>query len=158
VSFVNSICTSKGGTHVDYLVNQISKFMCDKLNKKSKAAAVKPFMVKNHLWVFANAQVVNPAFDSQTKETLTTKASSFGSKCELPAPLLEKIAKCAFGFIVCCYFGGLVLFCCRWAVCLCVSLAGLPSTPRLCPPHQPAPKHTQNTFTKNTGRASWTTS
>ena len=25
VSFVNSICTSKGGTHVDYLVNQISK-------------------------------------------------------------------------------------------------------------------------------------
>jgi DNA gyrase/topoisomerase IV subunit B len=26
VSFVNSICTSKGGTHVDYLVNQISKW------------------------------------------------------------------------------------------------------------------------------------
>lgn len=25
VSFVNSICTSKGGTHVDYLVNQIAK-------------------------------------------------------------------------------------------------------------------------------------
>jgi hypothetical protein len=25
VSFVNSICTSKGGTHVDHLVNQISK-------------------------------------------------------------------------------------------------------------------------------------
>ena len=25
VSFVNSICTVKGGTHVDYIVNQISK-------------------------------------------------------------------------------------------------------------------------------------
>lgn len=68
--------------------------MCDKLNKKgAKNAQVKPFMVKNHLWVFVNAQVVNPAFDSQTKETLTTKASSFGSKCELPPALLEKISK-----------------------------------------------------------------
>jgi hypothetical protein len=149
--------------------------MCEKLNKK-KGTNVKPFMVKNHLWVFANAQIVNPAFDSQargargaapgraralrpqprrspgprhndplcgallagparpplplcpsaplphallahptpphptphppttchprvpphrpqTKETLTTKASSFGSKCELTPALLEKISK-----------------------------------------------------------------
>jgi hypothetical protein len=44
--------------------------MCDKLNKKSKNAAVKPFMVKNHLWVFCNAQVVNPAFDSQARAGL----------------------------------------------------------------------------------------
>ena len=41
--------------------------MCDKLNKKSKNAQVKPFMVKNHLWVFANTQIVNPAFDSQAR-------------------------------------------------------------------------------------------
>jgi hypothetical protein len=41
--------------------------MCDKLNKKSKNAAVKPFMVKNHLWVFCNSQIVNPAFDSQAR-------------------------------------------------------------------------------------------
>ncbi len=30
----------------------------------------------------------------QTKETLTTRVSSFGSKCELPAPLLKKIGDC----------------------------------------------------------------
>lgn len=41
--------------------------MCEKLNKKSKNAAVKPFMVKNHLWVFCNSQIVNPAFDSQVR-------------------------------------------------------------------------------------------
>lgn len=35
------------------------------MNKKSKAANVKPFMVKNHLWIFVNAQIENPAFDSQ---------------------------------------------------------------------------------------------
>lgn len=143
----------------------------EKLNKKSKANNVKPFMVKNHLWVFINAQIENPAFDSQvrcrmpcavqrqqaatvllhsaalhaacstaklhlapscavkpfchvsfepnilsstsfshlltwlatarqsstllqTKETLTIKASSFGSKCELTPQLMDKVAKC----------------------------------------------------------------
>jgi DNA gyrase/topoisomerase IV subunit B len=37
----------------------------EKANKKSKNANVKPFMVKNHLWVFINCQIENPAFDSQ---------------------------------------------------------------------------------------------
>lgn len=30
----------------------------------------------------------------QTKETLTIKASSFGSKCELTPQLIDKVAKC----------------------------------------------------------------
>ena len=33
--------------------------------------------------VFVNALIENPAFDSQTKDTLTTKQSKFGSKCEV---------------------------------------------------------------------------
>jgi hypothetical protein len=41
------------------------RHLVEKLNKKSKANNVKPFMVKNHLWVFINAQIENPAFDSQ---------------------------------------------------------------------------------------------
>lgn len=47
------------------LATPSARYMCDKLNKKSKKQEVKPFMVKNHLWVFCNAQIVNPAFDSQ---------------------------------------------------------------------------------------------
>lgn len=31
------------------------------------------------MWLFVNCSVENPAFDSQTKETLTTKPNSFGS-------------------------------------------------------------------------------
>ncbi|KAJ9529194.1 hypothetical protein QJQ45_007900 [Haematococcus lacustris] len=117
VSFVNSICTIKGGTHVNYIVDQITKYavastecqgaaspesaagyaqlwaLVEKINKKNKQANVKPFMVKNHLWVFINCQIENPAFDSQTKENLTLRASSFGSKCELPALMIDRIAK-----------------------------------------------------------------
>ena len=49
--------------------------------------------MKNHLWVFVNALIENPAFDSQCKETLTSKASSFGSKCELSDDLHKKLLK-----------------------------------------------------------------
>jgi hypothetical protein len=44
-----------------------ARHLVEKLNKKSKAANVKPFMVKNHLWVFINTQIENPAFDSQVR-------------------------------------------------------------------------------------------
>lgn len=36
VSFVNSICTSKGGTHVTYIANQIVNKLMEKVQKKNK--------------------------------------------------------------------------------------------------------------------------
>ncbi|XP_061348809.1 DNA topoisomerase 2-like [Gastrolobium bilobum] len=92
VSFVNSIATIKGGTHVDYITNQITSFVMNKVNKKKKDANVKAHNVKNHLWVFVNALIDNPAFDSQTKETLTTRQASFGSKCDVPESMLKEVA------------------------------------------------------------------
>ncbi|XP_052171246.1 DNA topoisomerase 2 [Diospyros lotus] len=93
VSFVNSIATIKGGTHVDYVTNQITNHIMSLVNKKNKNANVKAHMVRNHLWIFVNALIDNPAFDSQTKETLTIRQSSFGSKCELSQEFLKKVAK-----------------------------------------------------------------
>nr|GMC86459.1 DNA topoisomerase 2-like [Ipomoea batatas] len=93
VSFVNSIATIKGGTHVDYIANQIANHIAALVNKKNKNANAKANSVKNYLWVFVNALIDNPAFDSQTKETLTLRQSSFGSACELPAEFLKKVEK-----------------------------------------------------------------
>ncbi|KAK9283698.1 hypothetical protein L1049_011948 [Liquidambar formosana] len=93
VSFVNGIATIKGGTHVDYITNQITNYVMGIVNKKNKNANLKAHTVKNHLWVFVNALIDNPAFDSQTKETLTIRQSSFGSKCELSQQFLTKVAK-----------------------------------------------------------------
>ena len=42
------------------------------------------------MWIFVNALIENPAFDSQTKETLTLKSSQFGSKCELSEDFVKK--------------------------------------------------------------------
>ncbi|KAL8795613.1 MAG: hypothetical protein Q9195_001851 [Heterodermia aff. obscurata] len=96
VSFVNSIATTSGGTHVNYIADQISNKLMDIVKKRSKkegGAALKPTQVRNHIFIFVNSLIVNPAFTSQTKEQLTTKASQFGSKCTVSDDFLKKIAK-----------------------------------------------------------------
>ncbi|CCG81723.1 DNA topoisomerase 2 [Taphrina deformans PYCC 5710] len=94
VSFVNSIATTKGGTHVNYIADQIVKRIIEEYAKKNKkASALKAFQVKQHIWLFVNCKIENPAFDSQTKETLTLKASQFGSKCNLGDDFMKKVLK-----------------------------------------------------------------
>ncbi|XP_037651139.1 DNA topoisomerase 2-beta isoform X2 [Sebastes umbrosus] len=92
IGFVNSIATTKGGRHIDYVVDQIVSKLIEVVKKKNKAGVtVKPFQVKNHIWVFVNALIENPTFDSQTKENMTLQTKSFGSKC----PLSEKFIRAA---------------------------------------------------------------
>lgn len=93
VSFVNSISTSKGGTHVNYIADQIASKLIDSIQKKNKAAPVKPFQIKNQMWLFINCLIENPSFDSQTKENMTLKVSAFGSKCSLSDDYVNKIKK-----------------------------------------------------------------
>ncbi|TEA40141.1 hypothetical protein DBR06_SOUSAS8210070, partial [Sousa chinensis] len=94
ISFVNSIATSKGGRHVDYVADQIVTKLVDVVKKKNKGGvAVKAHQVKNHMWIFVNALIENPTFDSQTKENMTLQVKSFGSTC----PLSEKFIKAAIG-------------------------------------------------------------
>lgn len=65
VSFVNSIATSKGGTHVSYVSDQIVKALHDRIAKKYPDLDTRPAHIKNHLFVFVSCLVQNPAFDSQ---------------------------------------------------------------------------------------------
>ena len=45
VSFVNSICTIKGGTHVNAVADDLAKKLLEKVTKKNKSANLKPFQV-----------------------------------------------------------------------------------------------------------------
>ena len=92
VSFVNGINTPKGGKHVEYVINLIVKKLTDYIHKKKKKK-VKPIFIKDNLWLFLNSTIVNPSFDSQTKETLTTNQSKFGSKFEINNKFIEKLSK-----------------------------------------------------------------
>ncbi|KAK7872076.1 hypothetical protein R5R35_004560 [Gryllus longicercus] len=93
MSFVNSIATTKGGRHVDHVTEQIVKNILDKANKKHKGSGIKQFQVKNHLWVFLNCLIINPTFDSQTKENMTTMIKNFGSKCQLSEAFFKNVDK-----------------------------------------------------------------
>jgi DNA topoisomerase II len=93
VSFVNSIWTIKGGSHVMHVVDQIVAKIVDYVAKKKKGMKLKPHQVKPHLNIFVNCLVENPAFNSQTKETLTSLPSQFGSKFVLSEDMTKKIMK-----------------------------------------------------------------
>ena len=93
VSFVNAISTSKGGKHVDYVTDKIVKAILDKIEKKEKNLTIKPQHVKQHLWIFVNCLIENPVFDSQTKETLTSKKEDFGSEFDLSDSFIKKVLK-----------------------------------------------------------------
>lgn len=93
VSFVNNIATTSGGTHVNYIADQITEALLKELNKKKKGHGLKPANFRNYIFIFINCLVDNPAFTSQTKEQLTTKVSAFGSKCILSDAFLKKVQK-----------------------------------------------------------------
>jgi len=90
VSFVNGIWTSKGGTHVDYIVNQVVNHLVEFLETKKKIK-VKPSLIKDNLAIWVTASIENPSFTSQTKEALTTKSTAFGSTCKLPEEFFKKL-------------------------------------------------------------------
>jgi DNA topoisomerase-2 len=92
VSFVNGICTSKGGKHVEYVMGQLLRKLAAYIKLKKKVD-VKPATIKEQLTLFLRCDVENPAFSSQTKDELTTTSANFGSACTVSDEFVEKVAK-----------------------------------------------------------------
>jgi DNA topoisomerase-2 len=92
VSFVNGIHTAKGGKHVEYILNQITRKLCAFIEKKKKVT-VNPNSIKEQLFLFLRCDIENPSFDSQTKDFMNTPSSKFGSSCTVSDKFIEKLAK-----------------------------------------------------------------
>ena len=93
VSIVNGINTFNGGTHVKYILKQIIDQLTETIISKNKNVKIKNGYIKDNLTLFVNCQIVNPNFDSQTKESLNTLVQRFGSQCSIPTPVITKLAK-----------------------------------------------------------------
>jgi DNA topoisomerase-2 len=100
VSFVNGICTFKGGKHVDYIMGQITRKLCDFIEKKKKVK-VAPSAIKEQLMLFLRCDIVNPSFDSQTKDFMNTPSAKFGSSCAVSDGFIEKVAKMGVMDVAC---------------------------------------------------------
>lgn len=90
ISFVNSVETKDGGTHVNNITFQIIQYLREKIKKKYRVD-VKPTDLKQHIFLFIDATIINPAFSSQTKEKLITEPKDFGSTHELSEKILKQI-------------------------------------------------------------------
>jgi DNA topoisomerase-2 len=90
VSFVNGICTTKGGSHVDHVAAFIANGIIDEMAKKIK---LKPQQVKNAFNIFVKATIENPNFSSQVKSECTSKSQDFGSKFEPPKGFIKNVLK-----------------------------------------------------------------
>jgi DNA topoisomerase-2 len=90
ISFVNGLCTMKGGTHVDHVANIVANGIIEDMAKKIK---LKPQQVKNAFTIFVKATLENPNFSSQVKSECTSKSPDFGSKFELPKTFVKNALK-----------------------------------------------------------------
>ena len=80
VSLVNGIATNNGGTHVVYISNLIGNEIKTLLYKKLKGCTLTLNEIKSKFMVFICCKIANPSFETQTKETLTTKITAEISK------------------------------------------------------------------------------
>lgn len=92
VSFVNGVDTFNGGSHVDYIANQITAKLRTYIKKKHKID-VKPNNIKQQLMLFINCKINAPMFTSQTKEFMSTDVKDFGTEFEVTDKFINKIIK-----------------------------------------------------------------
>ena len=70
ISFVNGIHTQEGGTHTSPWVQQVFKLIVDKINTKYPSHKITAKDIKSYFTFIVKAVVVNPEFESQSKNRL----------------------------------------------------------------------------------------
>lgn len=90
ISIVNSSLTKDGGTHVNYITDQVVNYLRERIKKKSKVD-LKPAEIKNHICVYINCSINNPSYSSQTKEKLITEPKNFGTSHQVTEKTLKRI-------------------------------------------------------------------
>ena len=69
ISFVNGVWTIEGGTHIQYVLNQIVKKLEAHIKKgKNKDLNIQSKYIKDHLWLFVKSTIVNPSFKVKLKK------------------------------------------------------------------------------------------
>ena len=79
ISVVNGLNVTKGGSHIDYIMDTLASYLRPAINKKYKIDVV-PSQIKQHLFVVNfTREFPNLKFDSQTKERITNDKAEIES-------------------------------------------------------------------------------
>lgn len=92
ISFVNSVETYDGGTHVDYVLNPIIAKIREFFTKKYKFD-IKPSELKQQLMVFINANINRPKFNSQTKSNMISEARDYKTEWKPSDTFIKNLMK-----------------------------------------------------------------
>lgn len=92
ISFCNATHTWLGGTHVDYLADQLVEGVREHIKKKTKQD-VKPADIKNHFLLMVDCTVYNPKFSSQTKEHMNLQIKDYGTTFRFDDAFFKKLIK-----------------------------------------------------------------
>lgn len=92
ISFCNAIHTWMGGTHVDYLADQLVEGIRDHIKRKTKQD-VKPADIKNHFFLMVDCTVYNPKFSGQTKEHMKLPIKDYGTTFRFDDKFFKKLIK-----------------------------------------------------------------
>lgn len=90
VTYVNGIDVFNGGTHVDYIVNQITNKIREFIKKKHRVD-VKPNNIKQQMFLVARCRINAPMFNSQSKEFLTSDPKNYGTSYEPSDRFIKKV-------------------------------------------------------------------
>ena len=86
ISFVNSIFTSNGGSHVEYifdiLLSKFQKMINNNINKR---------FLKDNLSLCLVTSIINPIFNSQSKEQLSMPIDKFGFECNISNKFIDEL-------------------------------------------------------------------
>ena len=92
-SFVNGIHTPEGGEHVNFIKDKVVKQIQEYIKNIKNKTVEKPEYIRNNLWLFVNATVINATFGGQTKRMMTLKPQNFFYKCKFPLEFVESFEK-----------------------------------------------------------------
>ena len=92
ISFVNAICTSKGGQHVNAIADQLATKLAATVKKKNKNTEVKLSSSRRTSPCSSTRSSRTRRSTRQTKETLT-RATAFGSAPKLSDGFLKAVEK-----------------------------------------------------------------
>jgi len=92
ISFVNSVETYEGGTHITYCITQIVDAVRAAIKKKNKID-VSPGDIRGHMRIYISANINRPRFSSQTKENMISPASEWKTKWTCPDKFIAKLLK-----------------------------------------------------------------
>ena len=92
ISFVNSVETFQGGTHVTYAINQIVDSLRAHIEKRHKVK-VSPGDIRGHMRIYVSASINRPRFSSQTKENMISPSSEWKTSWTVPDKFINKLVK-----------------------------------------------------------------